>query len=73
MKSLLSAIVIIFTVNLTACAGRIVHLEDANGTQLTCEVSTGSAMMTGILIRDNSIEKCVKQHESKGFKVTSEE
>lgn len=55
------------------CAGRIVHLENDQGTHLTCEVSTTSAMMTGVIVRDSSIDDCVRSHKAAGFKVTREE
>ena len=57
----------------SGCTGRIVHMENDQGNKATCEVSTGSAMMTGVLARDSSIDKCVEDRKQAGFKVTSEE
>ena len=74
MKPTILAIFIsLLSIGVTGCAGRIVHLESAQGAHVTCEVSTTSAVMTGVIVRDNSIESCVQQHKAAGFKVTHEE
>lgn len=66
-------LIVLSTYGLAGCTGRIVHLENDQGTHLTCEVSTVSAMMTGVLVRAGSIDRCVRQHEAAGFKVTRED
>lgn len=66
-------IMIFMLIGVTACAGKIVHLENAQGARITCEVSTASAMMTGVLVRDGSIYNCVRDKEAAGFKVVGEE
>ena len=74
MKSItLAAVISISFLATTGCTGRIVRLENDQGTRLNCEVSTLSAMMTGVLIRDAAIDKCVSEHEAAGFKVIHEE
>lgn len=66
-------LVIFLSFALAGCTGRIVHMKNDQGAEITCEVSTMSAMMTGVLIRDGSIDNCVKQKESAGFKVMHEQ
>lgn len=65
-------ILMVSTVLLASCSGRIVHMENEQGARIKCEVSMGSAMMTGILVRDSAIENCVRDKESAGFKVVGE-
>lgn len=57
---------------ITGCAGRTIYLKNDQGTEITCKVSTASAMMTGVLVRDSSIDDCVREKEAAGFKVTHE-
>ena len=71
LNVLMTIMLLIFVT--TGCTGRIVHMKNDQGSEITCEVSTMSAMMTGVLIRDSSIEDCVKQKKAAGFKVTHEE
>ncbi len=65
--------VLITMAGLSGCAGRTVHMQDKQGHKIDCEVSTTSAMMTGVLVRDSAIDDCVEQHKAAGYKVTSEE
>lgn len=58
---------------LSGCTGRIVYMQNAEGNEVTCQVSTGSAIMTGVLARDAAIDRCIKDREKAGFKVISEE
>lgn len=58
---------------ISGCTGRIVHMKDKRGTHITCEVSTLSTMMTGVLVRNHSIDNCVNQKKVVGFKVVYEE
>lgn len=58
---------------LTGCTGRIVHMENEQGVKIKCEVSMASAMMTGVLVRDGSINSCIRDKEAAGFKVVREE
>ena len=71
--TLYAPIIIACISTLPGCSGRIVHLQDDRGNEVTCEVSTGSAMMTGVLARDAAIDNCVKDRKEAGFKVISEE
>lgn len=57
---------------LQACTGKSVVLKNAAGKTAKCEVSTESAVMTGVLIRDHTIDKCVKHYEAQGYKKVSE-
>jgi len=57
---------------IVGCAGRIVHMENDQGNKIDCKVSTTSAMLTGVLVRDSAIDDCIKQHEAAGYKVTGE-
>ena len=66
-------IILTFVGTISGCTGRIVNMQDDQGNNVTCEVSTGSAMMTGVLARDSSIDKCVEDRKKAGFKVTSDE
>ena len=65
-------ILIASTALLASCAGRIVHMENGQGDRIKCEVSMGSAMMTGVLVRDSAIDSCVRDKEAAGFKVIDE-
>ena len=65
--------ILTLTGTVSGCTGRMVHMENDQGNKVTCEVSTGSAIMTGVLARDASIDKCVGDRKQAGFKVISEE
>ena len=67
------SIILVTILFLSACTGRIVRMQDERGHNINCEVSTTSAMMTGVLVRDNSIDECIKQHKAAGYKVSGEE
>lgn len=75
MNKNINTILVVSAVALTVtgCAGRTVHLKNAQGVEITCKVSTGSAMMTGVLMRDSTIDDCVKEKEAAGFKLTRED
>lgn len=55
-------------VMLSGCTGRTVLLENAKGEIAKCEVSAGSAVLTGVIIRDMTISDCVAEYEKAGYK-----
>lgn len=53
---------------LSGCTGQTVLLKNNNGELAKCEVSAGSAYLTGIIIRDMTIDQCVSEYEKAGYK-----
>ena len=64
MKIISMSILLIF---LGGCAGQRIALQNEAGEVVKCEVSTGSAMLTGTLMRDRKMRRCVEGYESKGY------
>jgi hypothetical protein len=58
---------LILAFSLFGCAGQKIILENSVGKQVTCEVSTGSAMLTGTLMRDAKMKRCVRNYEAQGY------
>jgi len=52
---------------LFGCAGQKIILENKAGEQVTCAVSTGSAMLTGAALRNAKMSKCKRQYEEQGY------
>ena len=53
---------------LSGCTGQTVLLRNNKGELAKCEVSAGSAMLTGVIIRDMTIDGCVSEYEKAGYK-----
>ena len=49
------------------CTGQMIMLENEQGQRVKCEVSTTSAMLTGVLMRDAKMEKCVNEYKGQGY------
>lgn len=49
------------------CVGRVVLLKDTQGHLAECRVGAGETYLTGVIIRDMSINQCVQQYESAGY------
>lgn len=56
---------------LAGCAGRTVLLRNAEGELARCEVSAGSAYLTGVIIRDLTLKQCVDEYKKVGFRPIS--
>lgn len=57
----------LMAVSLFGCVGQTIVLENDNGEQVTCSVSTGSAVLTGTALRNAKMSKCKRQYEEKGY------
>ena len=73
MKLVTHIAVYVAFIVVSGCVGRTVYLENEQGVKLTCRVTTGSAMATGVLARDSYIDNCVEQYKAQGYKVTGED
>ena len=62
-KLVLTSIVL----SLCGCAGQVIVLENEQGQRVKCEVSTASAMLTGVLMRDAKMEKCTREYKEQGY------
>ncbi len=60
-------ILIALFISLQGCTGKMVMLKNDSGETAKCEVSMASAMMTGVLIRDHTMDECIKEYENKGY------
>lgn len=57
----------VILVSLTGCVGQHIVLQNQEGESASCKVSTGSAMMTGVIMRDRKMRKCVEDYEAEGY------
>lgn len=68
MGKVIGLLTIIITVAYIAgCAKRITKLENQQGKQVDCYVTTTLAMLAGMTIRDISINKCIAKYEAEGY------
>ena len=53
---------------LSGCTSRTVLLRNNKGEIRKCEVSTGTTLWTGVIIRDMTIDACDSQYDQAGYK-----
>lgn len=60
-------VIILSTLSIAGCVGQTIILENKEGKQVTCSVSTGSAILTGAALRNAQMSKCKRQYEEAGY------
>lgn len=52
---------------LSGCTGKTVLLKNDRGDLQKCEVGAGSTYLTGVIIRDMTIDQCVSEYRKAGY------
>ena len=60
-------IITIAAMQVTGCAKRVTKLENQQGEQVNCYVTTTLAMLAGMTVRESSINACIKKYEAEGY------
>mgnify|MGYP003436132933 CR=1 FL=1 len=68
MKLKFSYVFIFSTILISGCAGKVALLKNQEGDVAKCEVSSGDTMLTGVIIRDMTINNCIEEYEKAGYK-----
>lgn len=61
-------VILLFALLLSSCAGKLTLMKNSDGDIQKCEVSTMSAMTTGMLLANRDINRCVDNLEKAGYK-----
>jgi len=68
MRKVIGRIIIIIAVaHIAGCAKRVTKLENQQGEQVNCYVTTTLAMLAGMTVREASINACIKKYEAEGY------
>ena len=68
MEKVIEKIIIIIAVmHIAGCVKRVTKLENQQGKQVDCYVTTTLAMLAGMTVRDISINACIKKYEAEGY------
>lgn len=67
MRMLSGVILAVTVAALSGCTGKTVLLKDSRGDLQKCEVSAGSTYLTGVIIRDMTIEQCIAEYRKAGY------
>ncbi len=70
-KKFFFAVIIIFitVMHISGCAKRVTKLENQQGEQVNCYVTTTLAMLGGMTTREVVINRCIEKYEAEGYKL----
>ena len=67
-RTVVAALVILSTISIISCTGKMVLMKNNAGDVQRCEVSAQSEMLTGAWAAGREVDRCVEQWTKAGYK-----